>query len=362
VIVADTDVLTRSNRAATIGIMTYSSWTPSLVTDAAVWDVEQRTVFADNWIAVARSSDLRDPGTYLSARIADEPVVVVRDKDHRLRAISNVCRHRGTTLVEGFGSARSLQCPNHRWTYGLDGSLVAAPSMDGVADFEMVDHCLPVFAVCEWQGWIMVNLSATAPPLHESVQRLDSMLADVGLASMERVGSLSFPSPWNWKISVENFAESYHHQSVHPQTLQPIYPGARSFVIDSKGEPWSWLDHESTEPSLDPFTATVLFPTLLFSLIRPDAMAWFHLDPVSLDRTNLSIEVFVEPTLVDNQPLIDGLLDSLRQINSEDIDINRRTFEGLQSRYAAMGPLSTLEGAVAQFRSWMLDQLRSDCS
>jgi phenylpropionate dioxygenase-like ring-hydroxylating dioxygenase large terminal subunit len=333
-----------------------------LVTDSAVWYAEQRTVFANNWIAVARSSDVSDPGAYLSARIADEPILVVRDQDRSLRALSNVCRHRGTTLVEGSGSARSLQCPNHRWTYGLDGTLLAAPSMDGVADFDTIDFCLPVFAVCEWQGWIMVNLSATAPPLHESVRRLDSMLADFGLASMERVGSLHFPSPWNWKISVENFAESYHHQSVHPQTLQPIYPGARSFVVDSDGEPWSWLDHESTEPTIEPFTATVLFPTLLFSLIRPDAMAWFHLEPISLGHTNLTIEVFVEPSLVANLPVIDGLIDSLRQINTEDIEINRRTFDGLHSRHAAMGPLSTLEGAVAQFRAWMLDQLRSDCS
>ncbi len=342
--------------------MPYSSWTPSLITDPSVWDAEQPTVLAANWIAVARSSDLPEGGCYVSTSIAGEPVVVLRDRDRSLRALSNVCRHRGTTLVEGSGSARSLHCPNHRWTFGLDGSLLAAPSIDNLTEVDKAGLCLPAFAVCEWQGWVMVNLSATAAPMNECVPRLDSLLADFGLASMERVGSLSFPSPWNWKISVENFAESYHHQSVHPQTLQPVFPGGSSFVVESHGEPWAWLDHESTDPSIEPFTATVVFPTLMFSVIRPNAMAWFHLEPISIGHTNLTIEVFVQPPFASNQPFVETLVESLRQINTEDIDINRRTFEGLQSRHATMGPLSTLEASVTHFRTWMLDQLRHDHS
>jgi phenylpropionate dioxygenase-like ring-hydroxylating dioxygenase large terminal subunit len=340
--------------------MSLSSWSPSLLSDPAVWEAEQRAVLGAHWIAVARSSDLAAPGSYVASSLAGEPVVVVRENDQSLRALSNVCRHRGTTLVEGSGNARSLQCPNHRWTFGLDGSLLAAPSMDDVADFDKSSLCLPSFAVCEWQGWVMVNVSGSAAPLHETVGRLDELLAEFDLANMQRVGSVHFPSPWNWKISVENFAESYHHQSVHPETLQPIFPGARSFVVDAEGEPWAWLDHESTEPSVEPFTASILFPTLMFSLIRPDAMAWFHLEPVSVDHTNLTIEVFTRPELAGVQELVDGLVESLRQINTEDIDINRRTFEGMKSRYATVGPLSNLEGSVAQFRAWMLEQLRHD--
>jgi choline monooxygenase len=335
-------------------------WSPSLITDPNVWAVEQRSVFASNWVAIARSSDVAGIGDFVTAMVGDEPVVVVREDSSSLRAMSNVCRHRGTMMVEGTGTTRSIQCPNHRWTYRLDGTLASAPSMDDVADFDKSSLCLPPFAVCEWQGWVLVNLTGTAAPLSEVVPHLDEHLADSNFAAMQRAGTLTFPSPWNWKISVENFAESYHHQSVHPETLQPLYPGAQSFVVDSHGEPWTWLDHVSTAPWAEPFTASVVFPTLLFSWIRPNAMAWFHLEPLSASETTLTIELFVQPDDVGDQELIGTLLESLRQINAEDIDINRRTFIGLHSSTTVIGPLSNLEAAVGQFRAWILAQLAND--
>jgi choline monooxygenase len=333
-----------------------SDWSPSHVVDPQAWVAEQDLVFARNWVAVARSLDIALPGDFLSVSVCDEPLVVIRQQDGSLIALSNVCRHRGTTLVTGSGNAKVLQCPNHRWTYNLDGALAAAPSM-GEVTVNKAGLCLPRFSVCEWQGWVMVNISGTAQPMEESLSRLNELLKPASFASMVRVGSLPFPSPWNWKISVENFAESYHHQSVHPDTLQPIFPGAQSFVVDAGGQPWSWLDHVSVEPSMEPFTASVVFPTLMFSWIRPSAMAWFHLMPVSAVETNLTIEVFAQPTDAKDTAFVELLLQSLHQINSEDIDINHRTFEGLKSRHASMGPLSPLEGAVAQFRAWILTQL-----
>jgi choline monooxygenase len=335
-------------------------WSPSLITDPDVWTAEQRTVFASNWVAIARSNDVTKIGDFVTATVGHEPIVVVRADSGSLQALSNVCRHRGTTLVEGTGTTRSLQCPNHRWTYRLDGTLASAPFMDEVADFDKSSLCVPSFALCEWQGWVLVNISGTAAPLSDLVPHLDQRLSDANFASMQRVGTLEFPSPWNWKISVENFAESYHHQSVHPETLQPLYPGAQSFVVDSHGEPWTWLDHVSTVPTAEPFTASVVFPTLLFSWIRPNAMAWFHLEPLSASETNLTIELFVQPDHVGDQDLINTLLESLRQINTEDININRRTFLGLHSRHETIGPLSHLEAAVAQFRAWTLGQLSND--
>jgi choline monooxygenase len=333
-----------------------SGWTPSHVVDPQVWVAEQQLVFARNWVAIARSLDVASPGEFVCASVADEPVVVIREQDGSLAALSNVCRHRGTTLVTGSGTARVLQCPNHRWTYNLDGTLAAAPSMGEVA-LNKSELCLPRFSVCEWQGWVMVNLSGTAQPMDESLAGLNELLKTASFASMVRVGSLPFPSPWNWKISIENFAESYHHQSVHPETLQPIFPGAQSFVVDAAGQPWTWLDHVSVEQSMAPFTASVVFPTLMFSWIRPNAMAWFHVEPVSATETHLMIEVFVQPADANDPAFVELLVQSLHRINSEDIEINRRTFEGLKSRHASTGPLSPLEGAVTQFREWVLTQL-----
>jgi phenylpropionate dioxygenase-like ring-hydroxylating dioxygenase large terminal subunit len=330
----------------------------------ARWDNEQRSTFNASWIAVCRSEDVVEPNSYVSAFIGLEPVVVTRSADGSLCALSNVCRHRGTTVVEGSGSARALTCPNHLWTYGLDGALRAAPSMTssesrevphGSGGFDVSSICLPQFAVCEWQGWVLINIDGAATHVSESLAHLDTLLAPYNLASMSRVGKVEFPSPWNWKVSVENFSESYHHQSIHPQTLQVTFPGAQSFVLPNQGEPWSWLDHVSVDPAQEPFTATVVFPTLMFSLVRPIGMFWFHLEPKSAAETLLTIEAFVIPALAGEPGIGEALIDTVTAINCEDIGVNQRTFAGLSSQFAELGQLSHLEAGLAMFRTWIGD-------
>jgi nitrite reductase/ring-hydroxylating ferredoxin subunit len=326
------------------------------------WSDEQSCVFDASWIAVCRSEDVAEAGAFVSAVIGIEPVVVTRTGDGGLHALSNVCRHRGTTLVEGAGSTRALTCPNHLWSYSLDGALRAAPSMApresaGSTDaFDVASICLPRFTVCEWQGWVLVNIDGTAAPMSESLAHLERLLAPYELASLKRVGRVEFPSPWNWKVSIENFSESYHHQSIHPQTLQVTYPGAQSFALPSNGEPWLWLDHVSTNPALEPFTANVVFPTLMFALARPGAMYWFHLEPRAVDETMLTIEAFVVPELADEPGIGELLIESVSAINTEDISLNVRTFAGTHSKFAKLGPLSHLEDGLASFRLWLSER------
>ena len=90
---------------------------------------ELRDVFARDWVCVGRASALKAPGDYLAYELAGQPVVALRDGEGKLRAMSNVCRHRMSTLLEGRGSARAIVCPYHGWTFNLDGSLRAAPAM-----------------------------------------------------------------------------------------------------------------------------------------------------------------------------------------------------------------------------------------
>jgi phenylpropionate dioxygenase-like ring-hydroxylating dioxygenase large terminal subunit len=82
-----------------------------------------------DWLCAGRADALPDPGDYLTMEIAGEPVIILRDRDGALRGMSNVCRHRMSTLLEGRGNVRSIVCPYHAWTYNLDGSLRGAPAM-----------------------------------------------------------------------------------------------------------------------------------------------------------------------------------------------------------------------------------------
>jgi phenylpropionate dioxygenase-like ring-hydroxylating dioxygenase large terminal subunit len=103
-----------------------------LYTDACVLKQEKESVFGRTWQLVGRLDAVSRPGQFFTAMIADEPLLVVRDNRERLRAFSNVCRHRAGPVALGEGERKSFQCRYHGWTYALDGHLMGTPEFDGV--------------------------------------------------------------------------------------------------------------------------------------------------------------------------------------------------------------------------------------
>ena len=104
--------------------------------DPEIAALERRTVFGDTWQVVGRTDQVAQPGAYLTANIAGESIVVVRDGEGVLRAFSNVCRHRAAPILnEAQGQVTKLRCRYHGWTYDLAGRLRGTPEFDGVADF-----------------------------------------------------------------------------------------------------------------------------------------------------------------------------------------------------------------------------------
>ncbi|MDQ3938476.1 MAG: Rieske (2Fe-2S) protein, partial [Chloroflexota bacterium] len=101
---------------------------PRVFHDRQIFDFEQQAWFARSWLCVGREEDVAEPRSYLLASIALESAIVVRDRGGRLHALSNVCRHRGSTILDApTGRIVRLQCPYHAWVYDLDGSLLRAP-------------------------------------------------------------------------------------------------------------------------------------------------------------------------------------------------------------------------------------------
>lgn len=335
-----------------------SSLPPSVFHDPDWYETEQRALFHAGWVAVARSSELRDPNDFVTADIGGEPVVVVRKRDGELAAMSNVCPHRSTTIIsEPAGSAPSLQCSYHLWTFNHEGELRVAPGMENVEEFDNADVCLPRFSVTEWHGFVLVNIDGKAEPLATSVPHLDALMAENRIAECVSVGRLEYPSPWNWKISVENFLESYHHRGVHPVTLDTAYPWAKSFGVCHGDEPWSGVDHVAADPANDPFIALCLYPSMLIAISRGMGMFWFRLTPLSADRCHLSIESLVLPEFAEEAGIGDVLAESIAAINAEDIVINERTATGLRSQFARAGRVSVLEKSPWHFRQWLVTRV-----
>jgi phenylpropionate dioxygenase-like ring-hydroxylating dioxygenase large terminal subunit len=115
----------------------------SVYTTEAFLNYELENVFKKDWFCAGRSDSLKNIGDYLTLELAGQPIMVLRDNDNKIRAQSNVCRHRMSTLLEGSGNTRSIICPYHAWTYGLNGALRGAPAMTLNENFNKKHYCLP---------------------------------------------------------------------------------------------------------------------------------------------------------------------------------------------------------------------------
>lgn len=325
-------------------------------TDPAVFAAESERVLRSEWIPVARVADLAEPGDHLAYEIAGEPVLLVRQESGELAALSNVCRHRGMAMLEGRGCAPEIRCGYHLWTYGLDGSLRQAPHMAGPQEFDRRAVRLPRFRVEEWQGWAMVCLDPQAPPLAPRISSLTKRCADLDLAAYRTVASLSVDTPWNWKLQVENFSESYHHAGTHPDSLEPLFPGRRSEAADNGGEPWFWLDHTPSLPDLGPLTVVGLLPLLLFSLDEY-CMVWLRLRVNGIAAGQLDVTVLEHPDRPVPAEAFDGLIASIERVTEEDNRVLARAQAGMRSRVFEPGPLSYLEKGTAQFHAYLSGRL-----
>ena len=128
--------------------------------DPAIHDFERQEWFRREWMVVGREEDAPTPGTYFLATVDDEPLLIARGRDGELRAFFNVCRHRGTAVVEEpCGSAVRFQCPYHAWIYDLDGWLIRAKHTDDLDDFDLNDFGLVAVRMETWQGFVFVCLS-----------------------------------------------------------------------------------------------------------------------------------------------------------------------------------------------------------
>ena len=129
---------------------------------------ELRGIFRRNWVCVDRADRLAQAGDYLLADVGEQSVIALRDGSGQLRALHNVCRHRGTILVEAPKNVgKFLVCPYHTWAYGLDGALCSTPHFGGPHDaapegFDPAQHGLKPVRCAPWHDWIFVNLSGDA--------------------------------------------------------------------------------------------------------------------------------------------------------------------------------------------------------
>jgi Rieske 2Fe-2S family protein len=345
-------------------------------TEPGIFAEEEERIFRREWVCVGREEEIASPGEYFLASVAGESLIVVRDDTGECRALFNVCRHRGTRLCEEERGrlARSIQCPYHAWTYGLDGRLIGAPDMDRVPGFDRADHPLHRAGIASWEGFLFVSVSAEPVPFETEYAPLLGRFARFGIAELRAWRRIEYDVRANWKLLFQNYSECLHCPVIHPRLSQltPFRTGQNDLVegpflggymvLAEKGGSMTMSGRacapavaELPEDDLDRVYYYSIFPNLLLSL-HPDYVMAHRLWPAAPDRTRVVCEWLFHPDAfgaADADPA--DAVSFWDTTNREDWHICELAQAGISSRRYGPGPYSPRESLPA---AWDREYLR----
>jgi phenylpropionate dioxygenase-like ring-hydroxylating dioxygenase large terminal subunit len=324
-------------------------------TDPAVFARERDAIHFRSWHYAGSSQELAKAGDYVTARILDQTIIVIRGKDHAIRGFYNVCQHRAHELLCGRGRVNMITCPYHAWTYSVDGRFNGArgtallPNFDNAA-FNLKPVRVEVFA----KKWIFFNLDPDAAPLAEiaaglaediagNVPAFDALEVAPGLVKAEIQA--------NWKVTVDNYLECYHCRTAHPALASLM--DLHSFKVDVHEH---WMSHkanmgrpDNTAYPIDAEAANTrtlwwwLWPTTTFNVMPGSAeISVFSYLPLSVASTLQWGQRFALPG-----DAVDEARERYRNgpLTAEDVALVESVQRGLNSRgYGAGRFIDDAEG------------------
>lgn len=362
-----------------------AGWTtlpPDAYCNPEIFALERERIFRAGWIALGRADEVAEAGTYVARDVLGEPLAMVRGHDGQLRVFSNMCRHRWMRLLEGSGRKAVLTCPYHAWAYGLDGRLRRAPDMERHPCFDAENVRLAEIRHELWQGFVYVNLDGRAAPLAARLADLEPRIAAYGLKDWVTARTIDCGEiPWDWKVMQDN-GECYHHEGLHPQTFQTVFPGEDSG--EAIGEDWTFLWTPARTELLEPGPDGAVMPDLFFEplqglddfqrrnfllvyvlpnffiYLQPDCGFLIRVVPVAAGRSAMAADILVPKAaraLPDFTDRLDRLTAFFHRFNNEDTPANTAIQAALESGRAEAAPLSRLEAHNRHVAWWVARHL-----
>jgi phenylpropionate dioxygenase-like ring-hydroxylating dioxygenase large terminal subunit len=319
---------------------------------------------------VCHESEIADPGEWRSLEYLGESVIVIRGDDGAVRAFSNVCRHRGSRLVDGTGGcAKVLNCPYHAWSYARDGRLVGVPHRQEYPGLRIEDHGLFPVALENWRGFLFVTLEPGIPSVAEIMAPYEEEIAPYRFEDLRVLGRITIrPRHLNWKTIADNYSDHLHSPVGHPGLTRLF---GRSYRIEAQ----DWVDKmegdlvekESANPSERTYQRYMpkvdhlpeshqrkwlyfkLFPNVAFD-IYPDQVDFMQFIPVSSTESLLREISYALPDDRREMRAVRYLNWRInRRVNAEDTELITRVQLGMQSPAYVAGPLGTSEVCLRSF-------------
>ena len=327
-----------------------------------IFQRERDHMFARLPAVATHVSELPNAGDFVKREIAGRSILVTRDAHGEVRAFLNICRHRGTQLVDDeSGCKHRFTCPYHAWSYANTGELVSVPHMDtGFPDLDKAQYSLKSLQCEERFGFIWViatpdvsfDFDAYYAPIAAEAEGLD--LANMAIAHEEKKIHNS-----NWKILVEGGIESYHFKVAHRKTIGPYFEDnlssyqmlgdhMRSVLMrssmhvlrDQPTDQWRLRDHANI--------IYTFFPTTQL-LVQKDHVVWINSRPVSAGKTELRLATLAPKSRLAEE----AYWEKNHQITSTTLNEDFMIGESIQNGFASGAndviTFGRFEGALPEF-------------
>jgi Rieske 2Fe-2S family protein len=349
--------------------------------DPAIFQIEKERIFCREWLAVCREDEIPAPGDHKVFDVLGESILVVRNREGRLHAFYNVCRHRGSRLCRGADEpiapgrvhlaggvtgARLIVCPYHQWSYDLNGALVAAPHLGAATGFDKSAFNLYRVGLDTWAGFIFLHLTPSeAQPLAAQLGDIPERLRRYPLAQLRVGATIEYQVLANWKVICENYNECYHCSGVHPElcAVVPSFREAGGANLDwNRGVPHRdgayTFTHSGTTtrrafPGLDAdeqvrHKGELVYPNVFLS-VACDHVAAFLLRPRSAGRTDITCHFMFEEHEVEKSDF-----DPTDAVDFWDL-VNRQDWTVCEGVQQGIGARVHAHGYYAPMEDWNLD-------
>ena len=332
--------------------------------DPDYFRVEMERLIRPAWQIVCHANDIPEPGDWRTLDYLGESVVVIRGADLAVRAFANVCRHRGSRLVDGTeGCAKRLTCPYQGWTYAADGRLIGVPQK---ADYPGLDPealgLVPV-ELEDWRGFLFVRLESGGPSLVEMMAPYEAEVAPNRFEELQALGRITLrPRDVNWKNVADNYSDGLHINVAHPGLTRLFGTGYGIEAGEHVDRMWGdLLERPSTNPSERAYQQLLpegagrrwlyfkLWPNVAFD-IYPDQVDFMHFVPVGPRETLIREISYALPDDRREMKAARYLNWRInRRVNEEDTILIRRVQQGLESSLYRPGPLGESEVCLRSF-------------
>ena len=192
-------------------------------------EIERKKLFENKWVVIGVASSIPNIGSAKPFDLLGIPLIILRDKEKKIRVFHNVCSHRGFKILQKQCKIKNvLRCPYHSWSYNTKGELVATPHIGGMnkhkcKKFDKSKNGLKEVRSYVWLDMIFINLNNNEIPFEKYIKPLSNRWADFWpikdrklMVYSKDFGYFNLNAKCNWKFAIENYCESYHLPWVHP--------------------------------------------------------------------------------------------------------------------------------------------------